>query len=55
MEQDILKNLKECDLADQEDVHVEYDRVLTQIAEKHEPELFKEMQEIVKDVEFWYA
>lgn len=55
MEKDILKNLKNCDLNDKEIVHVEYDRVLAQIAKKHEPELFKEMQKIVKDIDFWYA
>lgn len=55
MEKDILKNLKECDLNDKEIAHVECDKVLWQIAEKHEPELFKEMQKIVKDIDFWYA
>lgn len=55
MEKDILKNLKKCNLNDKEIVHVEYDRVLRQIAEKYEPELFKEMEEMVKGVDFWYA
>lgn len=55
MEKDILEKLKKCDLNDPEEAHVEYDRVLWRIAEKHEPELFKEMQKIVKDVDFWYA
>ena len=55
MEENILENLKKRDLNDNEGMHVEYDRVLRKIAEKHEPELFKEMEEIVKGVDFWYA
>lgn len=35
MGKDILENLKKCDLNDQEDARIEYDRVLRQIAENH--------------------
>lgn len=55
MKKDILKNLKKCDLSDKEIAHVEYDKILEQIAKKHEPELLKEMRKIVKDIDFWYA
>lgn len=55
MEQDILDNLKNCNLKDNEILHVEYDKVLKKIAEKYEPELLGEMNKIVKDVHFWYA
>lgn len=46
-----------CVTHDNESAHVHYDDILAMICKKHEPELFKLLNDIVDttDVKFWYA
>lgn len=50
----LVEKIKENDW-DSESVHVYYDDILKIIVKHYEPDLLKILDELVKDVEFWYA